>query len=32
MKQANLTVCFLVELCALATLAYWGSPSTPRSR
>lgn len=24
MKQANLTVCFLVELCALATLAYWG--------
>ena len=24
MKQANLAVCFLVELCALATLAYWG--------
>lgn len=24
MKQANLAVRFLVELCALATLAYWG--------
>jgi Protein of unknown function (DUF2568) len=24
MKQANLAVRFLVELCALAALAYWG--------